>query len=195
MVTRSPIKGGKSVALCDVKDPGTVTASWTADDRIIYAQSGEGIMQVSTENGIPETLIREEDNNIFFKPHLLPDGNSILYTLFTNGNFEVVVQSLKSDERKISFLGSGAWYLSTGYLVYTMGNNLFAVPFDLDRLEIGDPVSMDRPVYRTGVYPPQYAVSDSGTLVYVPYFIGRREQKITTVVNWFEELKQKVPVQ
>jgi serine/threonine-protein kinase len=48
-----------------------------------------------------------------------------------------------------------------------VGNNLLAVPFDPGRLETaGGPVPIVEGVYRT--FLPQYAVSDSGTLDYVP---------------------------
>jgi Tol biopolymer transport system component len=46
-------------------------------------------------------------------------------------------------------------------------NNLFAIAFDPDRLEVkGGPVSLVEGIFRA--LAPQYSVSDSGTLVYVP---------------------------
>jgi hypothetical protein len=161
-----PIKGGAPVALCDVTQ--IADASWGADDRIVYAEQGKGVMRISTANGTPEALIRGENESIFH-PRLLPDGKSILYTRGTNEGYKIVVQFLKSGKRNVSFPGDCACYLPTGHLVYTVGNKLFAVPFDLDRLEIGgSPVPLDEAVFRLGVYMPQYAVSDSGTLVYMP---------------------------
>jgi hypothetical protein len=107
------------------------------------------------------------------------------------------VQSLKSGERKILFPGDCAWYLPTGHLVYTVGNNLFAIPFDLAKLNIaGDPVSLDRNIYRLWDRSPQYAISitDSGTLVYIPNARNQAPQKFVIVANWFEDLRQKLLV-
>jgi serine/threonine-protein kinase len=62
------------------------------------------------------------------------------------------------------FAGVGAWYLRTGHIVYGLPNNsnLFAVPFDLDRLEVtGGAVPIVEGVIEA-------AVSDAGTLAYVP---------------------------
>ena len=83
-------------------------------------------------------------------------------------HIKIVVQSLKSGERKELFAGDAARYLPTGHIVYALGNNLFAVPFDLNTLEVtGGPVPVVEGVLRAGGAP-QYAVSDSGTLVYMP---------------------------
>ncbi len=52
--------------------------------------------------------------------------------------------------------------MKTGHIVYKVGNTLFAVPFDVEKLQVtGGPVS----VVEGGT---QYFISDSGTLVYIP---------------------------
>ena len=49
---------------------------------------------------------------------------------------EIVVQSLVSGERKLIWTGGrDARYVSTGHLVYALGDVLFAVPLDLSALE------------------------------------------------------------
>jgi hypothetical protein len=77
-----------------------------------------------------------------------------------------MVQSLESGKQKELFPGMFARYLPTGHIVYAPGidqPSLFAVPFDLDKLEMaGGPVPL---INGAGG---NYAVSDSGTLVYVP---------------------------
>ena len=84
---------------------------------------------------------------------------------------EIVVQSLDSAERKVVWRGGAdARYVQTGHLVYVLDDTLFALPFDLDRLEVsGGPV----PVV-AGVSTPSSAVtgtthlalSGRGTLIY-----------------------------
>jgi serine/threonine-protein kinase len=60
-----------------------------------------------------------------------------------------------------------------------MGNNLLAVPFDLKTLKVtGGPVPLVEGVWRAiAEYAPQYAVSDSGTLVYIPGTVGAATQR------------------
>jgi serine/threonine protein kinase/Tol biopolymer transport system component len=167
------ITGGTPVPICDA---GFITgASWGEDDTILFSALGV-IMQVSANGGTPEAIVKAEENERFVSPQILPDGKSILFTVIT-GVFpqisvpQVFVQSLKSGERKNLYLpGSFAQYLPTGHLVYAVDNNLFVIPFDLDRLEItGGAVPMVEGVFRMSTSTPTFsAISDSGTLVYIP---------------------------
>jgi hypothetical protein len=75
---------------------------------------------------------------------------------------------LKSGEPKELFAGGLARYLPTGHIIYMLpnNNNLFSIPFDADKLEVkGGPVPLIEGVLGSGA---QYAVSDAGTLVYMP---------------------------
>jgi len=54
-----------------------------------------------------------------------------------------------------------------GHIVYALQNDLFAIPFNPDKLEpSGVPIGMVEGVFRSGAAP-QYVVSDSGTLAYI----------------------------
>ena len=82
----------------------------------------------------------------------------------------IVVQPLPTGARKIVQRGgSYGRYLPSGHLVYIHNGTLFAAPFDLARLEvIGQPV----PALEGVITGPtnggaQFAVSDTGTLVYL----------------------------
>ena len=63
---------------------------------------------------------------------------------------QIVVQSLSTGNRKTLLQGgSDARYLSSGHLVYALRNALFAVAFDVGRLEVtGGPVFVVEPVAR-----------------------------------------------
>ena len=81
------------------------------------------------------------------------------------------MQPLKSNESKTLIEGgSDARYVSTGHLVYALGGTLFAVPFDLRRLEVtGEAVPIVEGVRRapdTGVA--QFSFSNTGSLIYIP---------------------------
>jgi serine/threonine protein kinase len=168
------ISGGASVTLCDTRTMFN-GASWDSDNTIVYADyMGSDILQISANGGAPESLIKEiqaksKEGVRPSVPQMLPDGKTILFTnaLDPNGvNTQIVVQSLKSGERKVVLnSGSDARYLPTGHIVYGLtikdNYNLFAVPFDLDRLEVtGSTVSLLEGVAAC-------AFSNSGTLAYI----------------------------
>ena len=79
---------------------------------------------------------------------------------------KVIIQSLQSGEPKELFPGISARYLPTGHIVYQLenSNDLFAIPFDLKKQT---PVGKSAVIVE-GVGMRQYAVSESGTLVYMP---------------------------
>jgi serine/threonine protein kinase len=151
------INGGAAVALCDVA--WLYGAIWYADNSIVYSDIARGIMRVSANGGTPETLIKGPTA----APQLLPGGRAVIFTDVTAAPaYKIVVQPLASGERKVLCAGAAAQYLPTGHLVFTLENNLYAVPFDLDTLEAkGGPV----PIVESASLA---AISDSGTLVYIP---------------------------
>jgi serine/threonine-protein kinase len=89
-----------------------------------------------------------------------------------------MMRSLETGKVKELFGGYIARYLNTGHIVYTAGNklletrgDLFAVPFDLNKLEAtGGAVSLISDI--SGFLGVRYAISDSGTLVYIPGTTG-----------------------
>jgi serine/threonine protein kinase len=173
-----PTSGGAPVVLCDAAT--TLGAGWYADGTIIYSDMAAGILRVSANGGVPELLVKQEE--LFLaSPQLLPGGKTLLFGhVKSNMECDIVVQSLESGERKILFPGATPRYLPTGHIVYGVENNLFAVPFDANTLETtGSPVSVIQGVFRVGPgNVPHYAVSDGGTLVYMPGGIGLASQNV-----------------
>ena len=113
-------------------------------------------------------------------PHLLPDGESVLFSVTTSTDVtrwdeaQIVVQSLRTGERTVVWQGgSDARYVPTGHLVYAVRDGLYAMAFDVDSLTVrGGPVPMVAGVQRaltpgvnTGTA--NFGVSAQGSLVYV----------------------------
>jgi serine/threonine-protein kinase len=148
-------------------------------------------MRIPADGGIPESIIKAKSGTLAF-PQILPDGKSILYTAVAGTTQQsIMVQSLKSGEPKELFAGIGARYLPTGHIVYAVGNNLLAVPFDLDRLEVaGGSVPIVEGVFRT--YTAQYAVSDSGTLVHIPRTTGAAA--LGRTLAWVDQMGKEEPL-
>jgi Tol biopolymer transport system component len=172
-----PIAGGTPVALGAATNP--FDAIWEADNTIVFGQP-EGIMRVSANGGTPELLVATGKNEQVHGPRMLPGGQWVLFTISRSSGLtrwnvaEIVAQSLASGERKVLWRGGGdARYVPTGHLVYSLDDTLFALPFDLDRLEVtGGPVPMvaglQRPISpATSTATAHYGLSDRGTLIYV----------------------------
>lgn len=167
------VSGGAPIVLCDIPVQ-MAGASWNTDDTIVFSEKMSGVMRVSCNGGTPETLIEASIVGIVkdgfpLAPILLPDGDTLMLTNLTSTDIadsQIVLQSLRSGEQKVLLNGAYASYQPTGHIVYGLVKkgigNVYAVPFDLDKLELtGGSVSMHEGVR-------VIAISDSGTLVYVP---------------------------
>jgi eukaryotic-like serine/threonine-protein kinase len=173
------IAGGSPVPITDREPTGSL--SWRMDNTILYGQQGGGVIQVSANGGNTETLIEAKNYEEFYHPRFLQDGASLIFTLGPPP-YRNAVQSFKSRERKELFPGHSAQYLSTGHLVYVAGDNLFAVPFNLDKLApTGNRIPVVEGVFHLTNGAPQYDVSASGTLIYAPITTGDGSNKQTLV--------------
>ena len=154
--------------------------SW-GNDGILFSQSGTTILRVFPNDGKTEVLLdlRNSEDGAF-GPQLLPDGDTLLFTMAKRTNAalgrwdeaEIVAESRKTKLRKgLIKNGSDARYVPTGHIVYMSGGTLFARRFDLQKLEVTGgavPVveGVQREPYSTDLA--HYVFSNSGTLVYVP---------------------------
>jgi eukaryotic-like serine/threonine-protein kinase len=157
-----PVSGGAPVAVADVSPLGF--CDWNEDGTIVYGQRETGIMRISENGGTPESLVKKPD--LLDLPRVLPDGKSLMYTTSKSGNRQprIMVKPLKSGEPKELLPGWLCQYLATGHIIYWPPDEgtLYAVPFNPDRLEVaGEPVRLVDGVGNA-------AISDSGTLVYIP---------------------------
>ena len=175
-IKRVAVAGGTPLTVGRVELP--LGISWAGDT--IFAGAGEnGIVRLSARGEAAETVVQVAPQESAYGPHLLPDGDHLLFTV-ASGNApdrweraKIVIQSLRSGNRKILISGgSDARPLSTGHIVYVMGATLYAVRFDPRRLETaGAPVVILEGVMRAPVgmsAASQFAVSGNGVLAYVP---------------------------
>ena len=101
--------------------------SWDGDT-IFFGQGSKGIMRVSANGGKPRAVVSVKNGEFAHGPQLLPDGQTLLFTLATGAAADrwdkarIVAESLTSHERKTLIDGgSDARYLPTGHLVYALG--------------------------------------------------------------------------
>ena len=140
LLKRIALRGGAPVLIADVPTPNPYGASWELDGSIYFGQTA-GIMRVPASGGTPTLVIAADKGTTFYGPQLLPDGNSVMFTVSAGESVgrwdeaQIVVQSLSSGKRTVVVKGgSDARYLRTGHLVYAFGDKLLGVPFDVDRL-------------------------------------------------------------
>ncbi len=166
-----PATGGAVVTLADA--PTGRGGAWADDGTITFQPDivsvTAALARVSSAGGTPDAMPRETRGRARF-PQLLP-GGQVLYTRAAPGGVaEVLVGPLGSDERKVLVQGGYGRYVPSGHLLYIQNATLFAVGFDIDRLElIGSPVPMIEGVMAAeSMMAAQFSVSNTGTLAYLP---------------------------
>ncbi len=171
------ITGGPAVELCGIDGPSR-GATWGADDTIIFATAAlsTGLQRVASAGGEPNVLTRpdrERGESDHLYPQLLPGGRAVLFTVTatTGGMDAAQVAVLDLTTGTWSSLvrgGSQAVYVSSGHLVYVAAGALWAVPFDLTRLElrgVASPVLSPLVILPNGTA--EFDIARDGTLVYV----------------------------
>jgi hypothetical protein len=174
---KSPVAGGSPVPIAEFE--GNLRgASWTRDGSIIFATHfiGTGLLRVSENGGPTETLtmpsIKDNESDHVW-PHVLPGGKHVLFTIRRSGTadaYDVALLSLDTKTwRVLAAGGSSPRYVSPGYILYARAGALYAVGFDLDKLQVTtEPVqALDGVVTKTSGAA-NFAVSRDGTLMYMP---------------------------
>ena len=162
-----------------VSEPGPTTrgGTWAPDDTIIFGGINSGLMRVLASAGTPQaltTLDMEAGEFAHRWPEMLPDGQSLLFTVFREtGRLEdarVAVLSLETGVRRylLDEESSNARYSPTGHLIYVRSGTVMAVRFDLDRLEVlGTPIPVLDDVAVRGRGASHFGLASDGTLTYI----------------------------
>ena len=120
-------------------------------------------------------------------PEFLPSGDAVLFTIAAESADQslIAVLSLDTGEQKVLVRGgSSPRYSPSGHLLYAVQGNLWAVGFDLNRLEtIGDPVPVQEGVLSKPAGVANFGVSLNGVLVYLP---GTGALQQTRTVGWVD---------
>ena len=131
-------------------------------------------------------------------PQVLPGGKAVLFVDYPSldpDKTSIDVFTFADRRRKVVARGGvSARYLPTsehsGHLLYTNKGTLFAIPFDLDKLETrGTAVGvLDDVMYARGVEVAQFAFSPSGALVYRK---GSPAASAMSTVQWLDTAGKK----
>ena len=174
------VDGGAVVTLGDARNFGG--ASWSEDDSIFVSEAiTKGLLRIPPGGGQSETIATMGTAETALDlPQILPGGKAILFSVNRGQGASrntIEVLTLADRRRKVvAHGGTSPRYLPTssrsGHLIYVIRATMFAVPFDLTKLEArGTPVPvLDDVAYQSGTGASQFDFSPApaghGTLVY-----------------------------
>jgi len=165
-------------------------AAWSEDGTIYYTPDlYGGISRVSQDGGAVQAvteLDKAEGEKAHRWPALLPGGKALMYAALTGRTWneaQIVLKRLDTGERRVLIRGgTSPLYAPTGHLVYAREGSLYAVRFDLARLEVtGQPVEVARDVYVEWSGAAGAAFTRSGLLVYIPSSSVQSRRLLTRV--------------
>ena len=182
---KASTSGGAPLTLSDAA--GGRGIDWGPDGTIFFTPSiSSGISKISAGGGEPQivtTLDPKKGETSHRWPEVLPNGTAFLFAIQITGsseNSQIVVQSLKTGERRVLIQG-GTYphYSPTGHLLYYRAGTPMAVPFDPNRLEVkGTPAPVLEGIMATAgtTGAAHFAFSKTGSLMYVPGGLQAIEQ-------------------
>jgi serine/threonine protein kinase/dipeptidyl aminopeptidase/acylaminoacyl peptidase len=175
---RLPVGGGASEPITPATGTERVFGgTWGTDGTIVISLGGR-LLQVSAQGGSIQPVAEPDPTRgevRFAWPEFLPDGRSLLFTIIGEaGAADARVAVLDLATRRTTQVlqgGHAARYLRTGHLLYASQGRLHVVAFDVRALQTrGVPVTFEGMNIATtaGGFNANFAVSDNGTLAYLP---------------------------
>jgi eukaryotic-like serine/threonine-protein kinase len=172
------MRGGPPETVCDAPYSGNFVAigTWNSTGVIVFANgdSNQPLYRVAAAGGVPipiTTVDRSRGESGHAWPWFLSDGRHFLYLAWSGqaDSRAIYAGSLDSDKRtRIMASESMAAYAPPGFLLFEREKELFAQPFDQNRLTVsGEPVPIaERVLYNPSNGRSAFAVASNGTLVY-----------------------------
>ena len=165
------VEGG---AVVTVSDDPSAHASWGDDGSIVLEIVGKGLVRIPPGGGSLTPVTENSSVELTHAfPQMLPGSRAILFVAvplsYDADQSHIEVVNLADRRRKVLVQGgTSPHYLMSGHLVYARMGALFAIPFDLDKLETrGTATSvLDHAAFRPNSAGADFDVSKTGTLVY-----------------------------
>jgi Tol biopolymer transport system component/predicted Ser/Thr protein kinase len=188
------VEGGAEIVLCDAASSYT-GADWGEDGNIIASlRVSGGLSRVPSGGGTPTPVSELEGEERTHRwPQVLPGGKAILFTAENStvgfDDARIDVMTLADHRRKtLQHGGTYGRYLAApggkGYLIYVNRGTLFAVAFDLEKLDTsGSPAPVLQQVSYSAMFgSAKLSFSRSGTLVYR----SREIDAARVVIQWLD---------
>ncbi len=199
-LSKLPVGGGTAVPLVGDSVGSVYGVAWLDDGTIVYSLRGAaGLMRVSENGGTP-SLAWRSDSLASSRPSALPGGRGVTFLSCSLGCTEVQLWVLDLRTNRARLLlrkaSTGVYVAEAGgHLVYSgETGGLFAVPFDLDRLELtGTPISLgEQLAVGTDLSLDLFHLSRGGTLTAVVG--GRSLTGRTFEMVWVDRNGRQTPV-
>jgi eukaryotic-like serine/threonine-protein kinase len=170
--------------ISEVLSPGTRLGQCaiTADGRAVFTPDwGRELWIVSnlTGEGRPLTKLATQDGErMHHLPHVLPDDDAVLFTIWTGSTFDdawIGIADMETGEHRVLLRnGTSPQYASSGHLLYARGDTLMARRFDHETKTITGPAvpALEGVAASRNGGKSYYSVARDGTLVYVPGTVG-----------------------
>jgi len=167
-IFKLPLTGGPPISLVeDAEETGRAAMAWLDDGTLLYERNSFELVLVSENGGRPIDVMPATAGALIWM-HGLPGarGALVVNTTFQAHVVNLQTRSIERVLEEVQILR--AWYTPTGHLVYVhIDGSVFARPFDLATLEVGDRAF---PVFngvRTTVTRADMRLSRDGTMLYV----------------------------
>ncbi len=187
------LAGGTSETICEAAHVWG-HASWGERGNIVFMKKwGAELYIVSSDAGsVPRPLTNMNfaaGERAHLLPVVLPGGKEALFTIWRGGdygdNLIAAVDLETGVYRTVLTGGTGARYLAPGRILYTHGSTLMAAPFDVKSATVsGESIPVVDSVLTDGANIfPFFAVSENGTLAYVPGDVEFDPMTISLIEN------------
>ena len=195
MLNKISVEGGAVVRLADLGS--FLGGSWGADDNIIVGGRAKGLLQVPARGGAPITVLETPPGESNYAlPQVLPGGKAVLFVNSTSDpNTDAIEVFSFADRRRKTLVRGGAnpYYLPSGHLIYTNQAALFAIPFDVNKLETRGtamPILDDVATFPGTAGGADLSFAQNGALIY------RRGGAVgaSQVIHWTDATGQREPL-
>ncbi|HXV64811.1 MAG TPA: protein kinase, partial [Vicinamibacteria bacterium] len=151
---------------------------WTQDGTIVFATNSSALASVSAEGGDTSVLTALDESageSSHRFPALVPGNRAVLFTVFDSAGPHIEAVMRDSGERRVVIEnGYAPKVLASRHLLFQRGESILVAPFDVDDLKVAGPsvplvdaVRFDS-ASLSSIPLAQLAVSETGTLVYLP---------------------------
>jgi eukaryotic-like serine/threonine-protein kinase len=200
---------GKAEMLASSPDRGLFPSSWSKDGKTLALweitrsplQSDIGLLSMEGDHA-RKPLLHEKYNEA--SPRISPDGRWMAYASDETGSYEVYVcpfSDVTGGKWQVSANGGGSplWSRNSREVYYLSGDAAWAVPVETEpTFKPGRPRVLFHGTFarRTGEVTTDstlWNIGPDGRFLMMKEAVAEAPRKINIVLNWFEELKQRVP--
>ena len=196
-VKKMPVTGGTSISISETAN--SFGYSWGDDGSIVLNMGADkGLARVPASGGAPQPLTTPDKNKGETShrwPQVLPGSKAVIFTIGAGGSWDgarIAVLDLNARTwRVLVNAGTCGKYVPSGHLVYARGGTLFAVTFDVHRLQVtGAEVPVVEGVLTVNAVGfADYSFADTGLLIYTP---GGQQQMASTL-EWSDRKGARQP--